>query len=242
HSDPSALAQLRESLTTLGFLYLDYSNVVPPELIEGIRESAAKSFECPLAVKQAVHNSKSKAFRGWSNLGEEVTNHETDLKESYDFAFESEQQEPSRDEPWRVMKGPNEYPGNGDDLLRPRVQEYLTQLSRVSHILLQSIAQILDRNPQDLSQYFKDPYAYMRFIKYPASKGEKQGVGPHTDLGFLTLILQQENVSGLQALSLVGNEWVPIEPVPNTFVVNIGDVLQSWSGNVLRATPHRVIN
>ncbi|KAJ3014900.1 UNVERIFIED_CONTAM: hypothetical protein HDU68_000085, partial [Siphonaria sp. JEL0065] len=179
-------------------------------------------------------------FRGWSNLEEEVTNSH-DLKESYDFAFESSQQEPSREQPWRVMQGPNEYPDNGDNHLKSRVQEYLKSASKVSHILLKSIALILNREPQDLQKYFQDPYAYMRFIKYPASNGEKQGVGPHTDLGFLTLILQQENVTSLQALSM-SNEWVRIPPVPNTFVVNIGDVLQSWSGNVLRATPHRVIN
>ncbi|KAJ3012311.1 UNVERIFIED_CONTAM: hypothetical protein HDU68_001267 [Siphonaria sp. JEL0065] len=240
-ADPESLSNLRHSLTTLGFFYLDYTNVVPQSLIDGIRESATKSFECPTEAKQAVHNSKSKAFRGWSNLEEEVTNNKTDLKESYDFAFESSQQEPSREQPWRVMQGPNEYPDNGDNHLKSRVQEYLKSASKVSHILLKSIALILNREPQDLQKYFQDPYAYMRFIKYPASNGKKQGVGPHTDLGFLTLILQQENVASLQALSL-SNEWVRIPPVPNTFVVNIGDVLQSWSGNVLRATPHRVIN
>lgn len=49
------------------------------------------------------------------------------------------------------------------------------------------------------------------------------GMPPHSDYGFLTLVLQDE-VQGLQIQSQ--NKWVTIEPVPNSFVVNVGDHLE----------------
>ena len=56
-------------------------------------------------------------------------------------------------------------------------------------------------------------------------------------------------VGGLQAQTLEG-KWIDVTPVPNSFAVNIGDVLEGWSKHLgeesgtatLRSTPHRVIN
>ena len=34
--------------------------------------------------------------------------------------------------------------------------------------------------------------------------------------------------------------WVPVSPVPDTLVVNIGDMLEIWTQGRYKATPHRV--
>ncbi|RZR86859.1 hypothetical protein BHM03_00014144 [Ensete ventricosum] len=49
------------------------------------------------------------------------------------------------------------------------------------------------------------------------------GMPPHSDYGFLTFVLQDE-VEGLQVLR--GDEWITVDPVPNAFVVNVGDHLE----------------
>ena len=49
------------------------------------------------------------------------------------------------------------------------------------------------------------------------------GMPPHSDYGFLTLVLQ-DDVQGLQIL--FQGKWVTVEPVANSFVVNIGDHLE----------------
>ena len=49
----------------------------------------------------------------------------------------------------------------------------------------------------------------------------------------------QDQLGGLEIQNLEG-EWVPATPIPGTIVINIGDLLQYWSGNRYRATPHRV--
>jgi isopenicillin N synthase-like dioxygenase len=45
----------------------------------------------------------------------------------------------------------------------------------------------------------------------------------------------------LQVLSLKG-AWIPVTTIPETIVVNVGDMLQRLTNNVLRSTTHRVVN
>ena len=49
------------------------------------------------------------------------------------------------------------------------------------------------------------------------------GMPPHSDYGFLTLLLQDE-VKGLQIQ--FEEKWLTVEPIPNAFVINIGDHLE----------------
>lgn len=49
------------------------------------------------------------------------------------------------------------------------------------------------------------------------------GMHPHSDYGFLTLLLQDE-VEGLQIQ--FKDKWVTVQPIPNAFVVNVGDHLE----------------
>lgn len=73
----------------------------------------------------------------------------------------------------------------------------------------------------------------------PIDEREDIGLGAHTDLQILTM-LWQSNERGLQVLN-TKNEWVFAPPIPNTFVVNIGDFLMRLSNNRLKSTVHRVI-
>jgi isopenicillin N synthase-like dioxygenase len=49
------------------------------------------------------------------------------------------------------------------------------------------------------------------------------GMHPHSDYGFLTLLLQDE-VEGLQIQ--FQDKWLTVQPIPNAFVINIGDHLE----------------
>lgn len=58
------------------------------------------------------------------------------------------------------------------------------------------------------------------------------GIPPHSDYGFLTILLQDE-VQGLQIQH--AGEWVTVEPIPNSFVVNVGDHLEVGSSSLSTA-------
>lgn len=49
------------------------------------------------------------------------------------------------------------------------------------------------------------------------------GLPPHSDYGILTLLLQDQ-VQGLQIQHQ--GKWMTVEPLPNSFIVNVGDHLE----------------
>lgn len=49
------------------------------------------------------------------------------------------------------------------------------------------------------------------------------GLPPHSDHGLLTILMQNE-LAGLQVMHK--GKWVPINPLPNSFLVNTGDHLE----------------
>lgn len=56
------------------------------------------------------------------------------------------------------------------------------------------------------------------------------GIPPHSDYGFLTLLLQDE-VEGLQIQ--FQEKWVSVQPIANSFVVNVGDHLEVGHRNMM---------
>jgi len=61
-----------------------------------------------------------------------------------------------------------------------------------------------------------------------------------SDYGTITLLFQDDR-GGLEVLSPKGG-FVPATPIPDTIVVNAGDLLQRWSNDVIRSTEHRVVS
>ncbi|KAG8047207.1 hypothetical protein GUJ93_ZPchr0008g13230 [Zizania palustris] len=65
------------------------------------------------------------------------------------------------------------------------------------------------------------------------------GATRHSDPTFLTVLLQDTAMGGLQVLLERG--WVDIPPVAGALVVNIGDLLQLISNDRLKSVEHRVV-
>ena len=67
----------------------------------------------------------------------------------------------------------------------------------------------------------------------------RSGVGAHTDYECFTILWQ--DAPGLQVQNRSG-DWIEALPIPGTFVVNIGDMMQRWTNDLFVSTPHRVVN
>jgi isopenicillin N synthase-like dioxygenase len=85
----------------------------------------------------------------------------------------------------------------------------------------------------------KNSMSLTKFINYPPTPEGSAGVNAHHDTGFITL-LAAGPTPGLQVLDPAG-DWIDVPVVPDSFVLNIGEMLQAMTGNYLVATAHRVI-
>src|SRR6266511_1493071 len=85
----------------------------------------------------------------------------------------------------------------------------------------------------------------MRVNNYPDQPDDpltgQLRAGAHSDYGTLT-ILRTENVAGgLQVRDRAG-EWIDVVTLPESFVINIGDMMQYWTNDRWISTVHRVVN
>lgn len=96
------------------------------------------------------------------------------------------------------------------------------------------------------SRAFLPPQHRIKLLKYPPSQSDatansSQGVGAHKDSsGWLTFLYQVSDLPGLEVLSS-SNEWLPVHPIPGTFVVNFGNAFEAATQGAVKATTHRVI-
>lgn len=92
--------------------------------------------------------------------------------------------------------------------------------------ILESLGIVNDENndSQNLKE-FEDGSQLLVFNCYPSCPEPDLTLGmpPHSDYGLLTLLLQDE-VKGLQIQHQ--GKWLTVEPIPNSFVVNVGDHLE----------------
>jgi isopenicillin N synthase-like dioxygenase len=241
HDGPNArarlAAQLDSACSEFGFFYL-VGHQVPHARIESLISLAREFFASPVEVKRSIHMSKGgRAWRGYFQLGEELTSGRPDGKEGIYFGTELDQSDP-RVQAGLPLHGPNLFPTTPG--LREAVLTYMDDLTRLGHELMSVIATGLGL-PQDffLEHYTRDPTILFRIFNYPRRPDAERGwgVGEHTDYGFITL-LEQDDVGGLQVRH--GEQWLEVPDVPNSFVCNVGDMLERLTRGRYISALHRV--
>ena len=223
-----------------GFFYV-VNHGVPAQVSEFYLSSLKKFFALPPDIKQAIDKRDSAQFRGWEQLGSELTNNQIDYREQIDIGVERTAIiEP--DPYYMALVGPNQWPLPAElPGFRETVTDYFLRLSAVARQILRIMSLALGLGENHIEQVFgENPSPYLKLIRYPQTLEGGHGVGVHKDSGFLTLLLQDDN-PGLEAQAN-DDTWHTVDPVPGSLVVNTGELLQLITHNYFIATPHRVIN
>lgn len=140
------------------------------------------------------------------------------------------------------MQGPNQWP----DWLpgfKPAMLAYVREVDALGRHIVRLIALALGLPATALDHHFDHPTTFLRALHYPPqppAEDEQIGSAPHTDYGIITLLAQDDS-GGLQVRPR-GGDWIEAPPIPDTYVLNVGDMLARWTNGRLVSTPHRVIN
>ncbi|XP_038980892.1 probable 2-oxoglutarate-dependent dioxygenase At5g05600 [Phoenix dactylifera] len=129
------------------------------------------------------------------------------------------------------------------ETLRGTAEEYGRELVKLGGVLMKVLSIGLGLDEGYLQKAFGggDMEASMRVCLYPKCPQPELtlGLSPHSDPGGLTILLADDRVKGLQVRK--GGAWVPVQPAPGAFIVNVGDQIQVISNSVYPSVEHRVI-
>jgi len=198
-------------------------------------------FALPHDVKKQVAKVESPHFRGWEDIGSELTDNKIDHREQLDLSSEHPSYSVRTLPAHLRIDGPNQWlPESTLPGFRATVGEFFRLMGGLADELMSVMARGLGLPPTTFRERFGErPHSLVKMISYPTTPRGEAGVNGHNDAGFLTLLLQH-GVSGLQALNPDG-EWIDVPPRDDAIVVNLGEMLQSMTGNYIVATKHRVV-
>ncbi|XP_059280618.1 protein SRG1 [Lycium ferocissimum] len=122
------------------------------------------------------------------------------------------------------------------------VDIYSREIRKLCKNLLKYIAISLGLNEDIFEEMFGVAVQAVRMNYYPACPRPDLvlGLSPHSDGSALTVLQQGKGSSvGLQILK--DNVWVPVQPIPNALVINIGDTIEVLSNGRYNSVEHRAV-
>jgi isopenicillin N synthase-like dioxygenase len=234
----SFAAGIRQAFERFGFAVLA-NHGIEQDLITRFLGVYREFFAWPEQRKRAYTQAGMGGARGYTPFGIETAKGAThhDLKEFWHVGRELPQGSPLR----RYMP-PNVWVNGIADFESVSLAMFRA-FDAVGLELLRAIARSLQLGPGYFDDKVDQGNSVLRIIHYPpmpATPTMSVRAAAHEDINVITLLLGAEE-PGLQLLTRQG-EWLAVDPAPGTLVINVGDMLQRLTNNVLRSTSHRVIN
>ena len=236
--DTATVDAIQKACTEVGFFYL-VNHGVAAEVIAELVAQAKVFFALPevdkreLLLDQRMRGYLPLYYRSYEGEERAGTSHQEGFWIGYDTVFDS----------LRPLDGPNQWP-SALPQLRSAMLAYLDAVEELSQRMLRLFAGALELPVDTLLANFTRPTSRLKLNHYPLQQDPLNenniGVVPHSDSGCFTILWQDDN-GGLEVQNQQG-DWVGAPPLADSFVVNIGNILQYWSNGRFSSTPHRVIN
>jgi isopenicillin N synthase-like dioxygenase len=238
--------QIHDACVNIGFFYITGHGFSREELDRSI-EYAHRFFALPLEQKMTVWARDHAAKMGYIPHGgldpDANADKKVDLKERFYIARDLMPGEavgeahPAGMSHWPK---PDILPGFEEWMRAQGHRQFLLgkQLSRAFSLSLDL--------PEDYLENFHDRMGVYHSLNYypKQEKAAEQdldwGFSPHTDYGSFSILLQ-DRTGGLQAHNADG-DWIEVPPIPGTFTINVGDLLERWTNDYYVSTLHRVLN
>ncbi|XP_042494313.1 protein DMR6-LIKE OXYGENASE 1-like [Macadamia integrifolia] len=213
---------------------------VPSDVRRRVETAAKEFYELPLEEKRKVRRDEINPLGYYDT---EHTKNVRDWKEVFDFTVDDPTVIPLTDEPDdpTIREMNNQWPDYPSDL-RNNCEEYCRAVERLAFKLLEAISLSLGLPAKRFNEFFKDQTSFVRLNHYPPCPSPELalGVGRHKDAGALT-VLSQDDVGGLEVKRKTDGEWIRVKPIPDSYIINVGDIIQVWSNDRYESVEHRVV-
>lgn len=239
---------LDEACATSGF-FIVTGHGVASDLIAEVMEVSRRFFCLPAEVKQRVAPPGPEHYRGFlgldttslaATLGDDEA--PPDLCESFNVSRFDDPEIRARAyaEGAEATFLPNLWPEEPAEL-RPLLEHYYSVMEQLCMDMLPLFARALDLPGDWFNGKVTDHTALLLINWYPPAETVRAGQlrrGAHTDYGAFTVVAA-EQIPGLQIF--VDDQWIDVPAVPDSFVVNLGDLMARWTNDRWVSTLHRVV-
>ena len=245
--DSDAPAAIAAACERVGFITI-VGHGVPDSVVSAAWNTARGFFDLPLDQKMSVAMPRPGYPYGYSPLAGETLAASLgrtslpDLKESFAIGpvdpRRHELTDPDEEFAWSANLWPEAIPD-----LRAAWEAYFRAQSQLAARLLGAMAMGLGLPAHHFDAMIDRHTSAMRALNNPARDDTRPGqfgASAHTDYGTLTILLADPTQRGLQVEGPDG-AWNDVEPVPSSFVVNLGDAMARWTNDRWRSTMHRVV-
>ena len=216
----TVIKQIYQACHEIGFMYLQNSGI-SKDLIRQVFTHSKSFFNLPLEVKQK---------QAWSD----------EFSNTGYVGFERERVDPNK-------------PGDLKEALNLGKQEaveidasiltFYDSCTQLANTVLQTFALALSLPEDFFIRRHNQQHHTLRSLHYPPlqtpPKPGQLRAGEHSDYGSITLLFQ-DDVGGLEVQTTSG-EWIAAPTIPDTVVVNTGDLMQRWTNHLFSSTKHRVM-
>lgn len=245
--DGEIAAKIDRALREIGFFTI-VDHGVPASVVERARKESRAFFDLPVEQKKQILNGSTNSVRGYLPIGGSAlartlgNDSPPDFKHSFGMGPIDVVVGPGGHSP--EYYAPNVWPA-GRDAFRQALEHYYVALDHLGNRLLRLFALGLDVAPDYFLERFKGHNSSFRVVDYPPQTtppvpGQLRA-GAHTDYGAFTILLGDDVPGGLQVQTRSGR-WIDVPTPPDAFVINVGDMLMTWTNDVWVSTLHRVAN
>jgi len=242
-------AEVDKACHEIGFLLIS-GHDVPAGLIADMHAMTNEYFALPHWEKMR-HKLPADRMRGYSpaeshslaySIGEVTPE---DLRESFNMGpFDHAYDKYHFGEAGAGFFPPNIWPDRPENM-RSLCEAYYRKMEQLAGDMMRIFALALGLDEDFFADKIDKHITNFCINYYPpqadAPKEKQLRGGAHCDYGSLTIVHTDTDIGGLQVYTKAGN-WETVPSIPDTFSINIGDLMADWTNDQWVSTLHRVTN
>lgn len=248
HELENVIKSIADACQTYGFFAI-INHGVETSAIKDAWDASIEFFDMESSVKQSVKMADDYpyGYENYESLGRSTSVDDCvaqDTKETFSIG-------PMNSELSNMP--PRKFPVNASSNFAPATTRYYSAMENLAKILFRGLAMALklDDNSWFLQEgRFDDGHqCALRILNYPELEYLQKDAsavhiraGEHTDYGAMTIL--KSGGPGLQlqlSKDTESSTWIDVPHLEDSFIINLGDLMQRWTNDKWTSTLHRVV-